>query len=101
MDPQIKIESTQAECHSLVLSVIRYMKSKVKELYRQCHKYGIIEQTQVVLYARSMAMNGQPPSIRIKEVGPQLFYNTSDPINQHTIFQLFFKNPIAFKRQYL
>ena len=29
------------------------------------------------------------------------FYNNNDPINQKTVFQMFFKDPIAYKRQYL
>lgn len=38
----------------MILSMIRYMDTKTKELYRQCHKYGLIEQTKVAMYARQM-----------------------------------------------
>lgn len=51
-DPGLKITSSVEECQSLVLSVIRYLDCKVLDLYRECHKYGLVEQTKVALYAR-------------------------------------------------
>lgn len=56
-EPSIKIEGTQAECQSVILSIIMYVDTKAKELYRQCHKYGLIEQTKIAMYARQMNQN--------------------------------------------
>jgi hypothetical protein len=70
----------------------------VKELYRQCHKYGVIEQTKIAMYARQMSSNFTSSFGGSKNAQ---FYSNNDPVNQLTIFQQFFKDPIAFKRQYL
>jgi hypothetical protein len=84
----------------LILAIIRYTESRVKELYRQCHKYGLIEQTQVAVYARWMRQQakGEGPTINIEQ---KKFYNTADPTSQPHLFTLFFKNPEVYKRQYL
>lgn len=101
-EPSFKIESTQSECQSVILSIIRYVDTKAKELYRQCHKYGLIEQTKVAMYARQMNSNFKQTSFGGSGHSKHRpFYNDKDPINQRTVFQLFFKDPIAYKRQYL
>lgn len=92
-DPIVHIESNQAECQSLIMSVIRFVEDKSKELYRHCHKYGLIEQTQVALYARQQQKSSSS--------FPKPFFNEESPTSQQTIFQLFFKNPLSYKRQNL
>ena len=83
-ESKIQIQQNQEECQSVILSIILYVESKAKELYRYCHKYGIIEQTKIALYARQMNSNFNAKSFGGSK-GYQ-FYTHNDPINQLTVF---------------